>query len=118
MSASTAALSRVGQSLWLDQITRGLLDDATRAIHDDGIRKTVVDQLFAADHHRAEWLSFEAGGLFVDPSKQGTHYRKAVTAATKAAGASACTQWPASGIVSNTAAGNSRSISGRCSGRT
>ena len=31
MSASTAALSRVGQSLWLDQITRGLLDDGTLA---------------------------------------------------------------------------------------
>ena len=27
MSASTAALARVGQSLWLDNITRGLLDD-------------------------------------------------------------------------------------------
>lgn len=31
MSASTAALSRVGQSLWLDNITRGLLDDGTLA---------------------------------------------------------------------------------------
>jgi transaldolase len=36
MSASTAALARVGQSLWLDNITRGLLDDGTlaRYIHD------------------------------------------------------------------------------------
>ena len=31
MSASTAALQRVGQSLWLDQINRGLLDDGTLA---------------------------------------------------------------------------------------
>jgi len=31
MSASTAALQRVGQSLWLDQISRGLLDDGTLA---------------------------------------------------------------------------------------
>jgi len=31
MSASTAALSRVGQSLWLDNITRGMLDDGTLA---------------------------------------------------------------------------------------
>ena len=31
MSASTAALARVGQSLWLDNITRGLLDDGTLA---------------------------------------------------------------------------------------
>jgi transaldolase len=31
MSASTAALQRVGQSLWLDNITRGLLDDGTLA---------------------------------------------------------------------------------------
>ena len=31
MSASTAALFRVGQSLWLDTITRGLLDDGTLA---------------------------------------------------------------------------------------
>lgn len=31
MSASTAALVRVGQSLWLDNITRGMLDDGTLA---------------------------------------------------------------------------------------
>jgi transaldolase len=31
MSASTAALQRIGQSLWLDNITRGLLDDGTLA---------------------------------------------------------------------------------------
>ena len=31
MSASTAALARVGQSLWLDNITRGMLDDGTLA---------------------------------------------------------------------------------------
>jgi transaldolase len=31
MSSSTAALSRVGQSLWLDTITRGMLDDGTLA---------------------------------------------------------------------------------------
>jgi transaldolase len=31
MSASTAALQRVGQSLWLDQISRSLLDDGTLA---------------------------------------------------------------------------------------
>jgi transaldolase len=31
VSASTAALQRVGQSLWLDQINRGLLDDGTLA---------------------------------------------------------------------------------------
>jgi transaldolase len=31
MSAATAALSRVGQSLWLDNITRGMLDDGTLA---------------------------------------------------------------------------------------
>jgi transaldolase len=31
MSASTAALQHVGQSLWLDNITRGLLDDGTLA---------------------------------------------------------------------------------------
>ncbi|MFM8415401.1 MAG: transaldolase [Planctomycetota bacterium] len=31
MSASTAALQRVGQSLWLDQINRGMLDDGTLA---------------------------------------------------------------------------------------
>jgi transaldolase len=31
MFTSTAALQRVGQSLWLDQITRGLLDDGTLA---------------------------------------------------------------------------------------
>lgn len=31
MSVSTAALQRVGQSLWLDQISRGLLDDGTLA---------------------------------------------------------------------------------------
>lgn len=31
MSTSTAALSRVGQSLWLDNITRGMLDDGTLA---------------------------------------------------------------------------------------
>ena len=31
MSISTAALSRVGQSLWLDTITRGMLDDGTIA---------------------------------------------------------------------------------------
>jgi len=31
MSASTAALHRVGQSLWLDTITRGMLDDGTLA---------------------------------------------------------------------------------------
>jgi len=39
MSASTAALARVGQSLWLDHITRGLLDDGTlaRFIADDHV---------------------------------------------------------------------------------
>ncbi len=31
MSAATTALSRVGQSLWLDNITRGMLDDGTLA---------------------------------------------------------------------------------------
>jgi len=31
MTASTAALQRVGQSLWLDQISRGMLDDGTLA---------------------------------------------------------------------------------------
>ena len=31
MYASTAALARVGQSLWLDNITRGMLDDGTLA---------------------------------------------------------------------------------------
>lgn len=31
MSASTAALHQVGQSLWLDHITRGILDDGTLA---------------------------------------------------------------------------------------
>ena len=31
MSASTAALAHVGQSLWLDNITRGMLDDGTLA---------------------------------------------------------------------------------------
>jgi len=31
MSDSTASLARVGQSLWLDNITRGLLDDGTLA---------------------------------------------------------------------------------------
>lgn len=31
MSDSTAALARVGQSLWLDNITRGMLDDGTLA---------------------------------------------------------------------------------------
>jgi len=31
MSASTAALAHVGQSLWLDQISRGMLDDGTLA---------------------------------------------------------------------------------------
>ena len=31
MTASTAALARVGQSLWLDTITRGMLDDGTIA---------------------------------------------------------------------------------------
>ncbi|MBM4022572.1 MAG: transaldolase [Planctomycetes bacterium] len=31
MSAATAALHRVGQSLWLDTITRGMLDDGTLA---------------------------------------------------------------------------------------
>lgn len=31
MSASTSALARAGQSLWLDNITRGMLDDGTLA---------------------------------------------------------------------------------------
>lgn len=31
MSTSTASLQRVGQSLWLDQISRGMLDDGTLA---------------------------------------------------------------------------------------
>jgi len=31
MSASTAVLQRLGQSLWLDQISRGMLDDGTLA---------------------------------------------------------------------------------------
>lgn len=31
MSASTAALAHVGQSIWLDQISRGMLDDGTLA---------------------------------------------------------------------------------------
>jgi hypothetical protein len=31
MSASAAALQRVGQTLWLDQINRGMLDDGTLA---------------------------------------------------------------------------------------
>ncbi len=40
MAASTAALQRVGQSLWLDTITRGLLDDGTLAGYLDELHVT------------------------------------------------------------------------------
>ena len=44
------------------------------------------------------------------------HARNSPTTSKNRAGASACTQWPASGIAATAAFGNSRRISGRCSG--
>jgi transaldolase len=40
MPSPTAALTRVGQSLWLDNITRGLLDDGTLARYIDEFHVT------------------------------------------------------------------------------
>jgi len=60
--------------------------------------------------HRLNWIRSPAGRAQV--------LRKSCTAAMKAAGASAWSQWPAPGIASMRAAGNSARMRGRASGRT
>jgi len=64
MSASTAALSRVGQSLWLDQITRGLLDDGTLARFIRELHVTGLTSNPSIYNLAVKGTSFGRGGLF------------------------------------------------------
>jgi hypothetical protein len=70
---ATTRLHALGQSLWLDNITRGLLTGGALRRYIDEWSVTGLTSrlrtLFANDASRRERLSAEAAGLYVDDSK-------------------------------------------------
>ena len=92
-----------------------------------GIRFAITSGMACVHYGLQENPGRERISPLLDDSRAGTkaksapvpdfQTRKRLTASRNGPGASACTQCPACGIVSIVAAGNSRMIVSRCSGR-